>query len=1513
MSTVTDANNELTLQLYANPVLVQDKVLSLFESHVFDGKQVLDGNNVFTFGLEMEATLIASIVNEMTNSFESLYPQRAQTMQDLYRHMSDYDFVGMFATPATTKIGLLLDRNWVIDNAVPLPDNPNAALIRIPSYSTFSISDLNFGMYYPINIEIRKKLTEDGYVDYENTLIHCQWDDTIKNPLRKLTSNVIEHRLTSTKNTTYICLEIPIYQFENRILKEDAVSSTGFIKRYDYVDYFYAARVFHWNNRTWNELPVTLSDVVYNPDKPTAKVKVLSDIAQIEVSIPQVYFSEGAIGNRIMTMLYTTKGNVTMDLRGLASDQYRASFLVNDEILDPTYSAMLKRIPTILVLPLSQAVTGGKNAYSLAAAKNRIINSAGSDDVLVTNEQVAEYLKELGFESTKYIDNITDRIFVAKREIVNQNQITVASALYKTIITENMLRRINEYDCINIIGDGSSFMLLPNAVFRYDLDTDSMVLLSTDDKKTLSNLPIDQKLDKLNTLNYMTTPFHVKITTDDELPVAVAYNLFSPTVKDISFITDNPNTSTQISIYGINVEHLSDGIGGYKVTIALYKTSDLYGVPPAVASPTLRRNMTAILRVKNKSGSNCFIEGRYEGTNTSGFDLLSFEIQTDYDIDNDEYFVTDSMTLVNQSAVMDASRNRIPLNGTWDVLFFVRTQHVPEKEAASVKVIGVPKNIQDEDMIFVAQQQITLSFGYPIPALRNNIFTTIEGSKYMTHSTTEFAVYGKDTYERFYRKGENGVNYTDYKVPDDYTIPENSPYEIVEKEDGPYIRVVYADGDLVFNPITMQLNMQHKEGELILATPDGESMSDKKTPAMRITTVDAEGHNVDEVLYESPDTLTASPSMTMKFVPYYLNSENEPVFTGKSKIEIADYLKTIIDVVDNVTFETVRNIRRNFVKVGTKYLFEGVDRPFAFVNDVADDTTTAPDYKVIIVPETTDTNGGVETVTRYTYALLRMTDTSTLSDVIKDHDSIVLPNDSIQRNYTHTNTYGCLYALDYDILKYDYTADIDEANLFSFYTDYDNAGGYDSAMLNTYGITAAVAKKLLKLRFPWKKVCYAGAWWCITNYYSTRSLMNFNSHLAIGTAMGTEALAYLQRLMSNVSTIERLPNLQEAIAFANNPANADQLVWCANYNVEEDDSYSPQNQDNFEEFAPLVNLGNLKSGALLLLDVNYTERHLVVATGDSLTECVDAVMSFGTLSGSCFIRTVYANVPESIAQLDSDENVVARYYKVINEDIDLNKNTCYDCANWPWEQQGWVSNTGSTDIMDKIEMRIDKDNTYAQIVHERGDIIISSTGSPVVEGDPDKRRLMYTLELIMFDYKPIATTTNTREEYVQWVRSLVSSYCDSVITARSSMLERTRVYYAPIRTFGLGDFKAPNGDIFTHNLEISLGFKLRVPISVIRDSTAKAIIRNNVLSIIRKHLSTGKLNCIDVANEIKSTLSDNVYYVDILGIDGDPTLQTLISANSAISKPYLKTILSIDSNNDIIETEALTLDYETFI
>ena len=403
MAYVTDANKELTLQLYSNPMLLQDKILSLFEEHVFNNRQVLDGNNVFTFGLEMEATMTASIVNEMTNAFEALYPERAKTMSDLYRHMSDYDFVGVYATPSSTTVGLMLDRDWIIENAVTLKDGSGSCMIRLPSYSTFTIGEHKFGIYYPINIEVRKKYNENGRLDLENTLIHCQWDDSIKNPLYTLTTNIIEHRITKTRTTTYLCLVIPVFQFVNTVVKSDLISSTGFLQRYDYSDQFYAARVFHWLNNSWHELPITLSDVVYNQDVATARVKVLTDMAQVEVSIPQVYFSSGMLGNKLMTMIYTTKGAMIVDLRGMAQEQYSVSFLVNDDILDPTYSEMLKRIPTVFITPIVSNIAGGTNQTPIAAVKNRIIHSAGSDDVLVTNAQIAEYFRELGFDCTKYM------------------------------------------------------------------------------------------------------------------------------------------------------------------------------------------------------------------------------------------------------------------------------------------------------------------------------------------------------------------------------------------------------------------------------------------------------------------------------------------------------------------------------------------------------------------------------------------------------------------------------------------------------------------------------------------------------------------------------------------------------------------------------------------------------------------------------------------------------------------------------------------------------------------------------------------------------------------------------------------------------------------------------------------------------------------------------------------------------------------------------------------------------
>lgn len=1511
MPYVTDANKELTLQLYANPMLLQDKVLSLFENHVFDKRQVLDGNNVFTFGLEMEATMISSIVNEMTGAFESLYPERAKTMNDLYRHMSDYDFVGVYATPAMATICLMLDRDWVVLNAKPLNDGSGTSRIRIPAHSKFFLGEYQFGIYYPINIEVRKKYLENGNIDLTNTLISCTWDTSIKNPLHTLTSNIIEHRITNSRTITYLGLVIPIYQFTNNVIKSDLISSTGFIQRYDYFDQFYAARVFHWLNNSWNELPISLSDVVYNQDIATAKVKVLTDLAQVEVSIPQVYFSSGLVGNKIMTMLYTTKGNLTVDLRGYAQDQYSASFLVNDDVVDHEYSDMLKRIPTVFVTPISSNISGGRGQYGVAAIKNRIINSAGSDDVLVTTAQLKEYLSELGFECTKYIDNITDRIWLAKRDIKDSQGNTVASALYKTLLSHDTFDNVDAYDCVKKLKDETSFMIMPNAVFKWDEDTDCMKLLSTADKKKLLNRSLSDRIDELNNHTYMATPFHVKISTDDKFPLATAYQLFKPTIDKITFVKSNTQTSTQISIYGINVVHLDDGLGGFKVSIILYKTNDLYEVVPAVATPKLKRNLTAILRVKNQAGVYCYIEGKYDGKNDAGYDILSFTLNTDYDIDESGYIGTDSMALVSASTVLDNNYNKIPLVGTWDILFFVRKDYIPDTTAHNIAVPGLPRIIADQDMVFVAQQSAEITFGEPIAALRNNIYVTAAGQVYKTYPTTTFATYGSDVYRRWDNQessfDDQLLTDTDWIKIQTETHSDN-PTEymgnpIIEKDGKHYIRIQFSIGDIWYNFMSLEMELLHESGDLILSSSDGNKSL--KTPAMHINTANVDGTHTDEILYQDVDTPAAEPGVRSKFVPYYkkydkLTGTYEKEYTGTSSVVVRDYLETIIDYIDGHEYDTPADITRQFVQDGETYKFTNIPDTFVFVKESSSDTSSIPPYKIVI-----NSDSLRDELTEYKYKLMEFNESSSVEDLAYDYFSELTVDNNIIRHSVEKIEYGCLYVLDLDAVNYPYNNDIDDDDLLGFYTDYDANKQLTSDLLEKYHLTVEVAESLLKLRFPWKKICYAGHFWCVRDYHRRRSLMNFNSSLIINRSVGLAAIGHLQELLGDPDEVKRFDTIVESLEYLDNVENNEEFVWVQNYDPNADASYSDNNLDIDGNFTPLINIGDVKHGALLLNDLHHPNRHFVVVTGENVEECFNTIRSINSRSGSCYVREVYED--------PTVDNLVVKevYVAPINEDIDLTKNSDYDCTNWPWEMENWMSANGTAGPFDNVLMELSYD-TYAKIVHKQGDVMLTSSGRPAVEG-VGGRGLDYTIELIMYDYKPFMQTSSLADDYAEFVRDLVYTYCQSVNLTRDRLLERTHIYYAPVRTFGLGDFKAQNGDIFTHNLEITVGLKLHVPISVIRDNATKDIIRNNILSMIKAHLETGNFNMVDVANEIKETMSDNIYYVDIEGIDGDPDLQTLVSVDKDICRPYLKQRLVLDTNNAVIVEDALNLEYAALI
>ena len=1518
MAYVTDANKELTLQLYANPMLLQDKILTMFENHVFDGNQVLDGNNVFTFGLEMEATMVASIVNEMANQFESLYPERANTMSDLYRHMSDYDYIGIYATPATTTISLMLDRNWVIENAKALKTDSDANLITLPNYSKFTIGSHVFSIYYPINIEVRKYYTTKRVgektvevLDYERSLISCRWNTDRPNPLHKLTTNIIQHRILTTRSKTWLCLEIPIYQFETAMVKADAVSSTGFLQRIDYANRFYAARVFHWLNNTWNELPVTLSDVVYNQDVATAKVKVLADLAQLEVSIPQVYFSSNLIGNKIMTLIYTTEGAMSVDIQNYSSDQFAVSFLLNDEIVDMTYSGMLKRIPSLQIVPLTTSISGGTNPWSISQIKNYVINSASSGSVIVTTNQLKEYFAELGFNLIKYIDNITDRVWLAKRELLDTTGEAIAASIYKTTIPESLLLNSTAYDSIRNIGDGKNYMIMPNAVLKLNPKTDSMEILSREDLKRMENLETYARVNELNNNTYMLTPFHIKLMTDDNLPVATVYNLFSPRIDNLVFVKNNEYTSTQIAIYGINIRHLNNGTGGYQINLTLYKTDDLLTVKPSVATPKLKRNIAAILKTRNSAGIEGYILGKYAGTNTDGRDVITFFLDTDYNIDELNNIGVSNLSILT-SRDGGATQMAVPLSATWTAMFFVHTDYITNDNAKYATVAGVPTYITSQGLIFISQQELDITLGAAVPALRNNIFTTLEGQVYQTYDTTTYAQYGRDIYARYAEP--TTVTYTDQQ---------GVTHELKFNTGDLKVEVDEIDHKLLLPPPI------HRTGEITLTTEVSvEPIADElgnvtnrqvtkyKGPAMTITTIENQQVANTEIIYQDIDSNAVNAAMETIYVPYYMQEIEQvysPVVTGNSRVQIVDYLNFIIDRIKACPeTPTMADVRRDFVMDETGYHFAPLGRSFAFIERAINDTATIPANQIVI----DDTN-------QLPNYRIKPFNSSDIENLVEDYYSELDETGVLRRNRTEDDPpmYGCLYVVDPEKLDYDYTGIITSSDLYQFYNSYDaNDGELNDEMLERYNLTEVEANLLLQLRFPWRKLCASGHFWCIDNYYKSRSLVNFNNQLMIGNKTGLEALKLLQETVKNTDNIEEIADQAEAIAEVNQASLIHKVVWCPNYLHTEDDSYSVNNQDDAGNFIPLIASTQSGGGALLMNDINNPNTHFVITiAGDINTACA-TITSISLMSGSCYLLESFAkptltakdadrhvaNVT-AMQQLDNYE-VTKRYFVPINEDLNLENNTKSDVYNWPWEMEHWLSDQGTSAYNDGIMMTLNKNDSNAKIVTERGDIVLNSTGTPVVAGS-EARKLTYNLELITYDYKPTQTSNSNTDNYNTWIRNLILGYCNTVNAARGVMLERTRCYYAPVRTIGLGDFKSANGEYMTHNLEISVGFRLHVPAAVVSDAITKETIYQNILAMTRNQLATGELNCVDLANQIKTSMSDNIYYVDILGIDGDPTLQTIISSDPAICCPRLANLLKVDSNNSITLKPALNLEY----
>ena len=1543
MASVSETNTETTLQLYANPLLIQDKQLSLFEEHVFDGKSVLDGNNVFTFGLEMGATLAAGIVNEMVNNFQSLYPSRSQTMSDLYRHLSDYDYVDMFSTPATTTIELMFERNFLIDNAPADEDEDGSSKVIIPEFSTFTIGNHTFGIHYPIEIKIRKAYKNNGTtIDYDKCMFSCIWNTETVNPLYRLTTNILEHRMFSKEGLNFLCISIPIHQFKIDIKKEDSISSTGFIRRYTYSDRFYAIRIFHFWGNQWVEIAETLSDVIYNPQVLTAKVKVLSDIHTIEVSIPQAYYTEGIVGNRIMCMIYTTEGALDIDIRNFNTDQFGASFLIDDTVIDDTYSAFLKRIPMLKVVPLASRISNGSNGKTFEEMKNRVMNSVGGDDLLVTPKQLEAHLEDTGFKVSKYIDNITDRIYIASKELTDSNKDVIGSGEFSTRLTTDILTQAGKdkaYDTIIEISS-NEYLILPTTIFKYDTAIDSMVPLSRYDRKNLfENITKENLVRELNSNTYTFTPFHIKLSTKNDLPLAGTFDLLNPKVSNISFVDENRFTSTQLSMYGSVILHYGNGSKGYKFTIALYKTDDIAEIQVKDGNT---EQLAVILRTINTEGILIYMKGTFIGVNNEGRDLIEFDISTDYKLTNKDTIDTTCFIPIDNYST-ESKTNFVHLTQDYELLFFAHKTFIADTDAVteSNNQVDIPNPIRASEMVWLATQQLTITLGESVSSVRNNVFMSLTGRDYKTYGTTEFAAYITDLYKRYdkdIKDPETGIitHYAGELMLDD----ENKP--IIDKHAGSLIIEDSIDNSGIYNPAC------------IIKSSSKDDSNNLKTTT--------------ETLHLDTPHLSTKADPSNRWYPFRTikndtNSWNA-IYTGSSSkisvIKTKDMLKWIIESIISNPTNLIVSETSDLNKVvnkenGKKYITDPIAGSFVFVNNASSDKTV-PTYKAF----SREISNGNVVSTKY---ILEKFDSN--SDTSTDH--------------------GALYIRKDEYSNFDYTPYLTEEQLCSLFEALNaNENLSNKIIQETYNIDSDVIENIKRFRNPWVKLIetqqdyqfvisednplepitisnikknnenidtYPAGFIDIAKYWINREDANFNGSFEFPTngtssektLYGLEALAYIQERSLNPNSIIKLDEVPEE--GLNSLFIDDRLVWVDHYDISKTDSRRAYDSSLITDLA--INEETDEHAGALLWRKNETDKHYVVITGPSFIKCYNHLMTRKTSSGYVYETSVY-NKPDDFLTIDnengmsfvidedvddeysvyqefenklSDNDLIERYISIVptiddnRERIELLFPDVIWQHKWPWDMTNWVidkhsdsNNIGKSINSIGISLELDTSNKYAKVLHYADDVILDEYGKPAVESN-NTRKVIYNIDSIHCDYKLTLSDDVAHNSYREDIENLLRGYFDLLESTRPLLLERTNLFFTPIKTLGYGVFKGVNGDIINHQLDVSVNLRVHISPVISGDMNTKNLIRSNIIKIIEQHMSSGNVSCTILAEQIRQNMSDTILYVDVLGIDGNHNVQTLVSADTSQSSVRLKSILVINEDNTISVEKAVNIEW----
>lgn len=767
-----------------DPSRALDYIIDAIEANYLGEYEVLDTLSPWLNGMQASVALAANAIRESESNDRAMYPENAQTEDELYRHMSDDDYIGRFATPTNTNFAIILNKAEVINLSVQ--DNGYRKLV-IPRNTFIDADGVIFSMQYPIEIRI---MNHGG--------INIIFNNDKPSPLYSLSSNYVDWKVINYNEIRedYLYIVIPCYQFKISSYKVSLNASTRYKKTYSFDDKFYHVRAYMaTGTNNWTEIKTTHSDQVFDIQTPTLLLKKIGNTLTVE--LPPIYYSTGLVNTELRIDIYQTKGFLELPLTNYQIDSFILTYMDVDLNELDAFSAPLKRITSLSIIPLAN-VSGGRNELSFSDLRQQVLNNVlGNNNVLNTDLKIEDALSKDSFSSVKYIDNETDRVFLATRSLPVPTAQTTLSSTSAGLTIEHLVLTLNELASFNsIIDNGDRFTIKSNTLFSL-IDG---VFEIVDDSELASILAMNvvNLTQMVNSFKYLYNPFHYIVDNTDGVTLLRAYHLDIPTITSRYFINENDQLGSGILL---NKHELEQTETGYALYILIEGDEVFNGYNDL--------DVFVQLKIVDKNNIAYYLNGELLAK-SDGNRVYEFTLNTNYDIDDTHHICLKDVYSedINLNDIFISLESDI----TVSVIYDAKNNNIPTTELdTQIRYIYTPTTAR-----VLYQERITVKLGEHLDKLWARSRTLINEKTYLRYTENVILTFDEDIYDRA-TTGASDFNVVDGKIQFKKIISKGDP-------------LLDSDGNVQY---------RHKEGDLVLVDGEPQVLSDRgKQVSLDIMVID---------------------------------------------------------------------------------------------------------------------------------------------------------------------------------------------------------------------------------------------------------------------------------------------------------------------------------------------------------------------------------------------------------------------------------------------------------------------------------------------------------------------------------------------------------------------------------------------------------------------------------------------------------------------------------------------------